>query len=225
MFNKEQYTIRKYLILSFGNTMMIDIINWIYTRTAGADFLPHYSFLLFTLFTFSVGIFPVVFLTLVIETIILSIKTRNTIMMQVIKPEAKGHDITPVDFTIRNSSGSIHLCFPEKEFICARSNENYILVYYKQNNSFRKDLVRLPIAKFYDQVKDGTSVVRCHRSAVINIKYIKQIYRKSRSIQLQLEHVDEWVPVSRDFPRSLLYNPFSGQEVNKTNPGDFSVIS
>jgi len=41
IFNKEQYTIRKYLILCFGNTLLIDIINRIYTRTAGADFLPY----------------------------------------------------------------------------------------------------------------------------------------------------------------------------------------
>ena len=225
MFNKEQYTIRKYLVLCFGNIMLIDIINWIYTRTAGADFLPHNGFFLFTLFTFSVGVFPVVFLTLLIDKIRTEIKTSHVGKMQVIRPEAKELKITQADLTIRNSEGAVLLCFSEKEFICARSNENYTQVYYRQNNSVRKELVRLPITKFYDQVKDGASIVRCHRSAIINIKYIKQIYRKSRSIQLQLEHVDEWVPVSRDFPRSLLYNPFSGQEVNKTNPGDFSVIS
>lgn len=41
MFNKKQYTIREYLVLCFGNTLLIDIINWIYTMTAGADVLPH----------------------------------------------------------------------------------------------------------------------------------------------------------------------------------------
>jgi len=207
MFEPENYTIRRYLILCFGNTMPVNIMNWIYTRTAGADFLPHYGFLPFTLFTFSVGVFPVVFLTLVIDKTILKIKTRNAIMMQVIKPEINDQEQKPEEFIIRNSAGATHLHFSGQDFICARSNENYTQIYYRENNSVRKELVRIPIARFYEQVKEGAHIVRCHRSGVVNLKYIKHITGKSRSLELSLDHVDEPVPVSRDFPRSLLYSP------------------
>lgn len=187
--------------------MLVNIINWIYTRIAGADFLPPYGFLHFTFITFSVGVFPVVFLTLVIDKLLLEIKTRNIIMMQVIRPAAKEQDYSLLDLPIMNSTGATNLRFSGNEFICARSNENYTLIHYIQHNSVRKELVRIPIAKFYDQIKDGAYIVRCHRSAVVNMKYIKHISGKSRSIELQLEHVDERVPVSRDFPRALLYSP------------------
>ncbi len=113
-------------------------------------------------------------------------------------------DNSAEEFTVRNSSGTIQLRFRYHEFICARSVENYIQIHYLQNGSLKTGMVRIPIAKFFEQVSNHKTIVRCHRSVVVNLSYIKQVSGRSRSLELFLEHLEEPVPVSREFPRDLL---------------------
>jgi len=216
MFDPKRYTIGRYFFLCFGNTMLVDIFNWIYTRTAGADILPHYPFIPFTLFTFSLGVFPVIFHTLINDKIMLIQKTRDTIKQQG-RPSAMTNPAIIREFAIRNSSGAVQLHFSEKEFICARSNENYTFIFYLQDGLARKELIRIPISRFYEQVKDGPTIVRCHRCGVVNLQYVRHVNGNSRSLELELEHIDEPVAVSREFPRSLLYHHARGKEVKMNN--------
>lgn len=223
MFDPKRYTIGRYLFLCLGNTMLVDVFNWIYTRTAGADILPPYKFIPFTLFTFSVGMFPVLFLTLVIEKIMLIQKTRETITQQSLPSIVEDPDITR-EFAIRNSNGAVQLHFSENDFICAQSKENYTFIFYRQNGQTRKELIRIPISHFYEQIKDGPTIVRCHRCSIVNLQYVKHVSGNSRSLELELEHVDEPVAVSREFPRSLLYHHSRGKEV-KMSKGDIGHAS
>lgn len=218
MFDPKRYTIGKYIFLCLGNTMLVNIFNWIYTRTAGADILPHYDFIPFTLFTFSVGVFPVLFLTFVIDKIMLIQKTRETIKQQTRPPVVTEQDMMK-EFTIRNKNGAVQLHFSGKDFICARSNENYTFIFYRMDGQTRKELVRIPISHFHEQVKDGPTIVRCHRCNVVNLQYVKQVNGNSRSLELELEYLDEPVAVSREFPRSLLHHHSRGKEIKMNDSG------
>lgn len=212
LFGSERFTIGKYIFLCFGNTMLVNIANWIYTITAGADILPAYKFLPFTLFTLSVGIFPVVFLSFVIDDIMQRKKTRNSIQMQGQDETGQKNSDSEDVILIKNRLGGTEFLLPKKDFICARSSENYTHVYYFDNDLVRNELIRIPLTRFFEQLKNGNDVVRCHRSAVVNLLYLKRVRGNARKLELEMEHFEELVPVSRDFPRRLLYRSGSMKE-------------
>lgn len=216
MFDPDHYTIRKYLALCVGNTMLINTINWIYTRTAGAEFLPHFGFIPFTLITFSVGVFPVVFLTLMIDKLRLEIRTNQVIRAQLINPQRKEGAVTTRAVDYRDKPLENPVVLQGNDFICARSNGNYTMVYYRTNGTARKELIRTPLSAYFLQVANGSSIIRCHRSAVVDIRFIKQVIRKSRSVEFKLDRIEEPIPVSRELPREWLESPLCGAAVGKS---------
>jgi hypothetical protein len=215
IYDIKNFTIGKYILLCFGNTLLVNIANWIYTRTAGSEILPHYAFLPFSLYTFSVSVFPVMFLTLVIDKAMLVVRTKQSILSQARQVRLKEEPDAPNEFRIRNAQGVVQLHFAEEDFICARSNGNYTFIYFRQNGVVHKELIRISLARFCEQVKDASAILRCHRSNVVNLRYVRQISGNSHSLELDVEHVEESIPVSREFPRTLLYSPLRGQQVSK----------
>ena len=81
-----------------------------------------------------------------------------------------------------------------------RSDEKYTMVAYRNDSSkLSEALIRLPLKKLVAQL-DAAHFVQVHRSAVVNLRSISHITRRSNeTAQIHLKNRAEVLPVSRTY--------------------------
>lgn len=89
----------------------------------------------------------------------------------------------------------------ESQFIYAKSDQNYVTVYYKTGNQTNKVLLRSPLKDIEDQIDNS---VRVHRSFLINPTYMDSIEGNKRKRSAKLKGVDVSIPVSANFEEKLI---------------------
>ena len=95
---------------------------------------------------------------------------------------------------------SLSLSFDEVIFI--ESHQNYVEIYTVGG---AKHLVRSTLKKIEQQV-DGTTLVRCHRTYVVNIRHVVKSTGNAHGLTLELAGADRKVPVSRSYVPVILNN-------------------
>jgi DNA-binding LytR/AlgR family response regulator len=84
-----------------------------------------------------------------------------------------------------------------------RSANNYIEVFWKENDSVKNQMVRCSLVNAEEAVADYHFIRKCHRSYMININYLEKIEGNSQGYKLILEGINDPVPVSRNFVSKL----------------------
>lgn len=98
---------------------------------------------------------------------------------------------------ISTASKTEHLTLDPHSFVYAESEGNYLMVYQICNNKLAKKLVRMTITDFEKIFKDHSSIIRVHRSFIINIRYIRRAEGNTKGYTLTMEQGDTRIPVSR----------------------------
>ena len=81
--------------------------------------------------------------------------------------------------------------------------ENYVNVWYINNNTPKKMMIRSTMKKIQLQM-EGTNVLRCHRSYMINLDHVKVLRREKEGIFLEMgiETVPD-IPLSKTYSESI----------------------
>ncbi|WP_423999143.1 LytTR family DNA-binding domain-containing protein [Maribacter sp. IgM3_T14_3] len=83
--------------------------------------------------------------------------------------------------------------FLEKDFILAKSQANYIDIYYVHLDLLKKEVIRSTLASLKSEMKFAEQV---HRSYLVNPTHIEQISGNSRKGYITVNKLDELVPVA-----------------------------
>ena len=83
-------------------------------------------------------------------------------------------------------------------FLYASAQGNYIYVFEQESYKVSKTLHRVSLTHFEEQLNDK-NLVRCHRSFVINLMKVKHVTGNAQGLKLEVENIDELVPVSRKY--------------------------
>lgn len=104
---------------------------------------------------------------------------------------------------ILDDKGEMRLSVRRENMLFIESADNYVCVWYMNNNSPKKSLVRNTMKQVSEQLKD-TRVVRCHRSYMVNIDAIKVLRREKEGvfIELGVEGVPD-IPISKTYAESV----------------------
>jgi len=86
----------------------------------------------------------------------------------------------------------------ELQFI--EADKNYITITELKENELKKTLLRLSIVKAIEQIEDE-SIIRCHRSYMVNLKAVKSVTGNSQGLKLVLSDTQEQIPVSRSYTK------------------------
>lgn len=84
-----------------------------------------------------------------------------------------------------------------------RSANNYIEVFWKENQVAKSQLVRYSLTKAEEILKDDKFIFRCHRSYLANINHIDKIEGSPQGYRLFFEKIDFPVPVSKNYTHKL----------------------
>ena len=108
---------------------------------------------------------------------------------------------------ILDEKGEMRLSVRRENLLLIESADNYVCVWYMNNNVLKKVLVRNTMKQVAMQLAN-TRVVRCHRSYMVNLDVIKVLRREKEGVFIELgvdgapvvpisktyaDHINEWL--------------------------------
>jgi hypothetical protein len=104
---------------------------------------------------------------------------------------------------IFDEKGEMRLSVRREHLLLIESADNYICVWYKNNNTPKKVLVRNTLKQVSEQLS-STHIQRCHRSYLVNLEHVKVLRREKEGVfvELGIEGVPD-VPISKTYSDSI----------------------
>ena len=100
---------------------------------------------------------------------------------------------------ILDEKGEMRLSIRRENLVLIESADNYVCVYYLNGDKTKKSMIRNTLSKVAEHLQ-GTRIVRCHRSYMINLDHAKILHRDKEGvfIELGIEGMPD-VPISRTY--------------------------
>ncbi len=89
------------------------------------------------------------------------------------------------------------------DFVLLSSAGNYVEIFFKENQTIQKKLLRNNIYKIEQQLKKFDHIIRCHRSHIVNLNHIKKVTGNLQGYQLSIEGLENLIPVSRSYSKAI----------------------
>lgn len=104
---------------------------------------------------------------------------------------------------IYDEKNEMRLSIRRENLIMIESADNYVCVWYLNNNAPKKTLVRNTLKRVAEQLVK-TSIIRCHRSYMINIDIIKVLRREKEGlfVEFGIEGIPD-VPISKTYSEAV----------------------
>lgn len=179
--------------IAIGNFLMVNLLfEW--------RAMSYFSLLRMIGYTALIGVFPVVLSGIIIQ---LRASKKNeesaTDLSKHLHPE-KHVSAQTVKLDGENGS-SISLQVADVRYMEAM--QNYVNVFHVADAQLQKTVLRTTVASIAKQF-EGTDVIRCHRSFLVNVDHIEKVEGNAQGLRLQLKDIDEAiVPVSRPYISTL----------------------
>ena len=115
-----------------------------------------------------------------------------------ISPSAQQHN-SPKMVHLYDNSGTLRLTINIDSLYYLESEDNYIKVYYKHNDKIASYMLRCK-TRTIEQTLEGTSMVRCHRSYIVNLRKVKVVEEERRLHFVTLDDDSiRRIPVSKSY--------------------------
>lgn len=113
-------------------------------------------------------------------------------------------DKNPRMVNLRDNSGTLRLTINIDSLYYLKSEDNYINVYYKHNDKIASYMLRCR-TKLVEEMLQGTGMVRCHRSYIVNTAKIGFIGEEHRMYYIMLNDDSiKRIPVSKSYYDQLI---------------------
>ena len=90
-----------------------------------------------------------------------------------------------------------------KDLLMLESTDNYVSVYYILENKVQRKLLRNTLKNLEDLLKEN-SIIRCHRSYMVNSQNVDFLQKDGKKLQLKLKLLDKTIPVSQKYSSLFL---------------------
>jgi len=98
----------------------------------------------------------------------------------------------------RDDKGKIQFSVLTGDILFLESTDNYISVFYLLNGKIQRKLLRNTLKNMEEELK-MQSVIRCHRSFMINTQNIEFAQKKGKFLQLKIKHYESYISVSQKY--------------------------
>ena len=121
---------------------------------------------------------------------------KNTSQKQIEAYKDENANIT-VELFAANSNEKISL--KKSEVVFLNSADNYVEIHYKEDDKFKKKLLRNTLKNIELQINPYHIFLRCHRKYIVNTNYIEALNGNCNHHQLFLRGYKKPLPVSRQY--------------------------
>jgi DNA-binding LytR/AlgR family response regulator len=80
----------------------------------------------------------------------------------------------------------LRISINSKDLLYLESSDNYVTIYYQNNDKLKKFLLRNRIKNLEQELKES-NVVRCHRSYMVNLERVKVLRREKDGLYIELD--------------------------------------
>lgn len=123
--------------------------------------------------------------------------TDQNVSLNVHEYQTTNHPDEEVVLYSENRSEKIRLAI--RQLILIQSADNYVEIIYKENEGIQKALVRNTLKNLEEQLKNFNSILRCHRTFIVNINWVTKLTGSYQGYRLKLTDIDTEVPISRQY--------------------------
>ena len=146
--------------------------------------------------------FFILFTPYILYIMYLSYQDKNAKLRTIMEENIGNKSTSFISF--HDDRGILQLTVAKENLLYIESADNYISIWYLKNGQLKKQLVRTTLKETSNQLAD-TSVVRTHRSFMINIDKIKVMRREKENLFIELDHPGlKDIPVSKTYGEELL---------------------
>ena len=96
-----------------------------------------------------------------------------------------------------------HISLTLSTFLYGRAQENYVELYFIEQNSINKFLIRVSLRHLVESI-EHQAILRCHRSFMVNLYHVNAVKGGQNEFSLYLEFIDQAIPVSKTYKESVL---------------------
>lgn len=191
------WTLLKWIISMLVLIIFITIGNYSFIKYLNQDITWHLTgFLNMLYMTFVIGLFPTLLSGLLIQ------------MRAIKNNESHAKDLNTHIVPTQNNNTFLRLAssnekqiieLPNQEILYFESMQNYVAVYFYQNQQIEKELIRNTLKNIELQVQNS-NLLRCHRSFMVNPNQVEKVEGNAQGLKLKLRHLDDvQIPVSRKY--------------------------
>jgi len=205
IFNPNKWTIYKMIVFVVIIMLAIGIVNWyfsvFYSKLLNNN---NYPLLFFIYKVFLVGIFPILFYVFLTELI----TSKNNIKVASIISESKSNlnlDDNENEIKLTGSNKKDSLNLKQEALLYISSEKNYASIFHTLNGKIKETLLRVSLNNLETQLEGYNNIVRCHKSYIVNTTKVEKIKGNARSLLLIIPNIEVPIPVSRNFPKELLF--------------------
>ncbi|NCD43224.1 MAG: LytTR family transcriptional regulator [Bacteroidia bacterium] len=105
---------------------------------------------------------------------------------------------------IKDDNGHLRFSFKPDDLLYLESADNYVKFYYLLNGKLTQEVLRNTMKKM-ETLLNEFSVIRCHKSYMVNINHVSAIQKDKDGLLLLLDHVEDLrIPVSKTYSPAII---------------------
>ena len=198
------WTVRKEICYILWNIVSIAIANTLYSAFYLEFGFSSAKFLLYLVATFAIAILPVTIHVLIKNTVLLKRNLKEAHHISSSLNHKKRLLSTPnVTLTIDSENKHENFTIRASDLLYITSADNYIEIFYIDNNSIKTQLIRTTLKAARDDLHAFTAFYRCHRGWIVNLDHVISLTGNSQGYRLILNHTEVTIPVSRNLNEEI----------------------
>jgi DNA-binding LytR/AlgR family response regulator len=103
----------------------------------------------------------------------------------------------------KDEYGKIKFSVLLKDLLLLESTDNYVSVYFILENKVQRKLLRNSLKNLEEIIREK-SVIRCHRSYMVNSANIEMMQKSGKKFTIKIKHFDQAIPVSEKYSSLFL---------------------
>lgn len=187
-------------IIGFFAVFVAELVYFSFFGLSGVNFLLSLSLIVLASF-----ILPLYLSIFIIENLFakhfeavsLSLTKNIDQIKQKVVPEKR-------QITLKSEKTTSVLSFNVSDLLIAEAQGNYCKFYLKQGNTVVRKLFLITMKSTGEQLGTFRTLVRCHKSYLVNIHHVASVSGKSKGYFLHFDDDVEPVPISRSFQKDVL---------------------
>ena len=144
----------------------------------------------------------------VTDLVILLKDTQQRLMLTKSDTVDSDDEVMPEHTEIINlmdNNGNLKLSVKLDNLYYIKAEDNYINVFYQRSGTIASYMLRCKMQTIADNCVDSSSLMRCHRSYIINIKKVSVLHNETDGFVVDFEREGlESVPVSKTYSAKVL---------------------
>ncbi len=204
-FNEDKWTIGRNLIYIGLCIIVNGTILWFFGQLFKQEtHIEHINYFTFIYYTFLVSALPLIIFILFNEKSIRKKREETAKEINDLK-SAKFNINNPLkNITFSSENNKESFTIEVEKLVYITSEGNYASFFIIKNNELKEKILRVTLTKIESFLKDYDFIIRCHKSYIINTKYVNGITGNARSYLLKCNILDFYIPVSRKFSKKSL---------------------